>query len=208
MRFLTPSNPIYTDYISDKIQFSNDSNYMSVKAKQNIKKGEVILKEYPEINLFGEEEIDKALQIIKIYIDKKESELYPRNYSYTKTKMIKNVHNIIKSNNKSNNKLSKYFKNISNDEIEYYYAKYIFNTFEGNRYGPLTLPITAKINHSCNPNVEFKFDEKSGQMITFATRNIKSGEEIFDSYLMNKSIKFHKEYLYEHYGFRCDCNLN
>ncbi len=201
MRFLTPSNPIYTTYISDKIEFSNDLNYMSVKAKQNIKKGEVILKEYPKINLFGEEEIDKALQIIRIYIDKKESELYPRNYSYTKTKLIKNVHKIIKSNSKMN----KYFRNISNDEIEYYYAKYIFNTFEGNRYGPLTLPITAKINHSCTPNVEFKFNEKTGQMITFAIIDIKRGEEIFDSYLMNKSIRLHKEYLYEHYGFRCDC---
>jgi len=201
MRFLTPSNTIYTTYISDKIRFSNDSDYISVKAKQNIKKGDILLKEYPKINLFGEQEIDKALQIIRIYIDKKESELYPRNYSYTKTKLIKNVHKIIKSNSKMN----KYFQNISNDEIEYYYAKYIFNTFEGNRYGPLTLPKTAKINHSCNSNVEFKFNEKTGQMITYAISDIKRGEEIFDSYLINKSIKFHKEYLYEHYGFRCDC---
>lgn len=204
MRFLTPSNPIYTDYISDKIKFCNNSDYISVKSLQNIKKGEVILKEYPKINLFGEEEIDKALQIIKLYIDKKEIELYPRNYFYNKTKLIKNVHKIIKFNNNIN----KYFKNIPNEEIEYYYAKYIFNTFEGNRYGPLTLPKTAKINHSCKPNVEFKFNEKSGQMITFAIRDIKRGEEIFDSYLMNKSIKSHKEYLYDHYGFYCDCKLN
>ena len=188
-------------YISDKIKFCNDFDYISVRSLKNIKKGEIILKEYPKINLFGEEEIDKALQIIKIYIDKKESELYPRTYSYTKTKLIKNIHNIINYNTK----MKKFFQNISNEELEYYYAKYIFNTFEGNKYGPLTLPLTAKINHSCNPNVDFKFNEKTGQMNSFATRDIKKGDEILNSYLVNKTIKFHKEYLYEHYGFRCEC---
>lgn len=202
MYFLTPSNPIYKDFISDKIIFSNQNDYQYVKSKTNISKGEILIKEYPKINLFGELEIDKGLQIIKKYIELKENELYPRNYNYKKTKMIKNVHKIINNTPKFKN----FFDNLSNSEIEYYYAKYIFNTFEGGRYGPLTLPLTAKLNHSCKPNVEFRFDEKTGQMITYAISDIRKGEEIFDSYLTKKIIKSHKEYLEEHYGFSCNCN--
>jgi hypothetical protein len=203
MYFLTPSNPIYKNYISDKILFCNKNDYQSVIAKKNISIGEILIKEYPTINLFGEYEIDKGLQIIKKYIINKENELYPRNYNYKKTKMIKNIHKIINNNSK----IKRFFENISKEEIEYYYAKYIYNCFEGGKYGPLTLPFTAKLNHSCTPNVEFKFDEKTGQMITIAIRKINEGEEIYDSYLTKKSINFHIDYLEQHYGFRCDCKL-
>jgi SET domain-containing protein len=203
MYFHTPSSCLKSDYMSDKIINSNKNDYCSIRANEFIKKGEILLKEYPKINLFGEEETDKGLQVIKIYILHKENELYPRNYNYNKTCMVKNIHKIIKN---ADSKLKKFFESYSKEEIEFYYAKYLYNTFEGFKYGPLTLPLTAKLNHSCNnPNVEFNFDEKTGQMITKAIRNIKKGEELFISYLMNKQITNHKEYLYEHYGFHCDC---
>ena len=109
MYFLTPSNPIYKDFISDKIIFSNQNDYQYVKSKTNISKGEILIKEYPKINLFGELEIDKGLQIIKKYIELKENELYPRNYNYKKTKMIKNVHKIINNTPKFKN----FFDNLS-----------------------------------------------------------------------------------------------
>jgi SET domain-containing protein len=203
MYFNTPIKELKENYISDKIFFDNINDYICIKANKNIKKGEIILKEYPKINLFGEEEIDKGLQVIKKFIEIKESELYPRNYKYKKTKMIKDVHKIINSTPKLKNFFAKYSK----EEIEFYYAKYIYNCFEGGKYGPLPLIITAKLNHSCNPNVEFYFDEQIGQMITITTRFINKGEEIFSSYLTKKVIKSHKNYLEEHYGFSCECKL-
>jgi SET domain-containing protein len=180
----------------------NDNEYHKVIANNNIQKGEILLIEYPEINLFGENEIDKGLQLTKKYIELNENELYPRNNIFLRTNMIKNVHKIIKNTDK---KLKDFFSSYSKDVIEMYYAKYIFNAFEGFKYGPLTLPMVAKFNHSCNPNIEFKFNEKNGTMIVTSIKNIKKGSEVFDSYLLNKNLKKdHNEYLYEHYGFVCN----
>ena len=204
MKFFTPVCKCDT-FISDKISFINSSEYHKVIANHNIQKGEILLIEYPEINLFGENEIDKGLQLTKKYIELQECELYPRNNNFTRTNMIKNVHKIIKNTDK---KLKDFFSSYSKDEIEMYYAKYIFNAFEGWKYGPLTLPFTAKFNHSCEPNIEFKFNEQNGTMIVKSIKNIKKGSEIFDSYLLNKDLKKdHNDYLYEHYGFICnDCD--
>jgi SET domain-containing protein len=184
----------------------NDNEYHKVIANNNIQKGEILLIEYPQINLFGENEIDKGLQLTKKYIEDKESNLYPRNINnFPRTNMIKNVHKIIKNTDK---KLKDFFSSYSKDEIEMYYAKYIFNAFEGWKYGPLTLPLTAKFNHSCDPNIEFKFNDHNGTMVIKSIKNIKKGSEVFDSYLVNKDLKDHDKYLYEHYGFVCnDCLL-
>lgn len=116
--------------------------------------------------------------------------------------MIKDIHKIIKNTDK---KLREFFNNYDKETIEFYYAKYLYNSFEGYNYGPLTLPIIAKINHSCNNNVNYNFNKKTGTMIVTSNRNIKAGEEIFDNYLSNKDIKNHKEYLLNHYGFNCGC---
>lgn len=200
MKFFTPICKSNT-FTSDKISFLNSCEYHKVIANNNIKKGEILLIEYPEINLFGENEIDKGLQLTKKYIELNENELYPRNNNFPRTNMIKNVHKIIKNTDK---KLKDFFSNYSKDEIEMYYAKYIFNAFEGLKYGPLTLPLTAKFNHSCNPNIEFNFNGENGTMIVTSIKNIKKGTEIYDSYLVNKNLKNHNEYLYEHYGFICN----
>ena len=112
---------------------------------------------------------------------------------------------MIKSIKNTDNKLYKYLIQYSKSELEFYFAKYIYNAFEGNDYGPLTLPYIAKLNHSCMPNVKFEFNRSNCCMYVISIRNIKKGEEIVDSYLENKNIKNHKNYLYEHYGFSCDC---
>lgn len=206
MKFLSPMLKS-TEFISTKIKFITNDSYHKVIAIENIKEGEIILIEYPKINLFGEEEIDKGLQLTKKYIELNESTLYPRYIdinNFPRTNLIKNVHKIIKNSDK---KLQQFYEKYTKTEIEFYYAKYIFNAFEGNKYGPLTLPLTAKFNHSCNSNITFNFDKITGTMIIKTTKFIKRGEELYDSYLMNKNIRneSHKEYLFDHYGFYCDC---
>jgi len=191
------------EYVSAKLYFDISDKYHKVISTDYIKKGELLLIEYPKINLFGEKEIDKALQIMKLYNDKSESELYPRDKEFYKSPMIKNIHKIISN---SDGKLQTYFSKLSKSQIEKLYCKYLYNTFEGWEYGPLTLPLVAKFNHSCNPNVEYKFDKESGTMKVFALKNIKKNSELFDYYLSNKSIENHSEYLFQHYGFYCDCD--
>ena len=209
MRFNTPSI-FQLNYISDKIKFINSNqDYNKVIAIDNIKKDELLIIEYSKINLFGENNDNRELKILKKYIENKDASyiknLYPRTNIYQKTNMIKSIHNMIKSIKNIDMKLYNYFQQFQKEELEFYFAKYIYNAFEGNDSGPLTLPNIAKLNHSCNSNVYFYFNRENGCMYLKAKMNIKKGEEIFDSYLENKKIKNHKIYLHEHYGFNCGC---
>ena len=223
MKFNTPESVILhidkPTVISSIISISKDKNtdYYSVKALTSIKKDEQILIEYPKCILYGELEVERGLQVVKKYIEQMNmdyiKEFYPRDIKiFKQTEITKSIHKIIKyldSNQKHNTyiiSLITFFKQYSKRFIEFYYAKYIYNAFEGYRYGPLTLPILAKFNHSCkNNNIVFKFDEKNGCMIVKTTRNIKKGDELFNSYLYNKNIENHKLYILEHYNFVCGC---
>jgi hypothetical protein len=190
-------------YISPKINIDRTTNYNKVIAINKIKKGEIIMKEYPPINLFGEKTDDRDISLIKKFILIKETELFPRNYTdFKRTKLTKTIFDKIKNLNKFD---QKFFNKYSYDLIEYYYTKHIFNSFEGFEYGPLYLPNFAKLNHSCTPNTHFFFDKETGYMNLIALKNINIDEEINISYLENKKIDNHKEYLKDHYGFVCNC---
>jgi len=211
MIYKYPKNVLQQNFISDKIKIINQNDYNKVICNENIKKDEILIIEFSQINIFGMDDKNRELQILKKYIENKNNKdiinLYPRNYNYIKTDMIKSVHKILKSIKNTDKNLYNFLIEYQKDELEYYFAKYIFNAFEGNEYGPLTLPLIAKLNHSCKPNVYFTLDKNSGCMFLKAKRNIKKDEEIFDSYLENKQIKNHKTYLEEHYGFMCDCDI-
>ena len=233
MKFDTPNTPnthaindnVNTHTNTSKIVITKNADYYSVKALTNIKKSETILIEYPKCTLYGEQEIDRGLQVVKKYMEQMDTdyikELYPRDFDkFNPNTLIKNIHKIIKhldtdkkQNTKTNTVHSKclveFFAHYPKKMIEFYYAKYIYNAFEGFQYGPLTLPILAKFNHSCKKNnIEFKFDTSKGCMIVSTTCNVKKDDELFNSYLYNKNnknIENHKAYIFEHYNFDCDC---
>ena len=221
MKFQTPKNHASAkdNYISSKIQFAinPETGYQSVISTARIPANEIILVEYPCATLYGELDIDRGLQTIMKYIILAEhhhhgiASLYPRIediYTFPRTPMIKQIHKIIKSIPASQKKMKTFFEKYTKTELEFYYAKYIFNAFEGYEYGPLTLPYLAKFNHSCNSNIGFEFDGFSGVMIVKTRRVILAGEELFNSYLVNKKIGNHKEYLYDHYGFVANCKCS
>ncbi len=71
---------------------------------------------------------------------------------------------------------------------------------------PTILPIGAKMNHSCKPNIYFY--EKNNMMYFEALNNIKKGEELCYSYLRNYTFinqKDKQNYLFNHYNFICKC---
>ena len=227
MKFQTPYNASISsssssslrnpeNFISSKIKFAtNQDNYHKVISITKIPKNEIILVELPCATLYGEPDIDRGLQTLQKYLllgtqnHTGITTLYPRDediYTFPRTTLIKQIHKIIKNISDKQRKLRDFFNQYTKTEIEFYYAKYIFNAFEGFEYGPLTLPFLAKFNHSCNSNIIFNFDKTNGTMIVKTTKNIQPGEELFNSYLFNKTIPNHKEYLYEHYGFTSDCN--
>ena len=161
--------------------------------------------------------------------------LYPRltdYYTFPHTPLIMQIHKIIKqiSNSKTNkhnkynkldkhnkhskstryientNELIEFFNKYTNADIEFYYAKYIFNAFDGFSYGPLALQYLSNFNHSCNNNnISFEYDKLIGAMIVKTIKAIEPNQELYISYLLNKTIDNHKEYLYTHYGFNCCC---
>ncbi|KAH6781197.1 Rossmann-fold superfamily protein [Perilla frutescens var. hirtella] len=60
-------------------------------------------------------------------------------------------------------------------------------------------------NHSCDPNVNFVWSEDAeGKMV--ALRDIEEGEELRICYLdASMSYEARQKFLYEGYGFKCDC---
>jgi hypothetical protein len=202
------NKPKYTISDSDKLYInpaikiiSDNDNMNKVICTDNIKKNTVLIKEYSRINLFGEKVINRDIEFLIKLIEYEENMLYPRNINqFTSIQMTKEILKKIKKIDK--------FNKYSNDIIEFYYAKHLFNSFEGFEYGPLYLPYIAKLNHSCNPNTYFEFNKEYGYMVLYAKTNIKKGTELMNSYLLNKKIDNHREYLKNHYMFDyvCDCN--
>eukprot|EP01084_Bolivina_argentea_P090222 162614_1 len=74
-------------------------------------------------------------------------------------------------------------------------------------------PLISRINHSCNRNVHWIWNEKQNKVLLIASRNIMKDEQLFTSYLgsqlfSNLSTKQERrEYLLHHYGFYCECKL-
>jgi hypothetical protein len=211
------NKPKYTIQNSDKLYInpnikiiSNDDDMNKVVCTDNIKKNSILIKEYSTINLFGERVINRDLDFLIKLIEYEDEMLYPRNMNqFTSIKMTKEIFKKIKNIDKLS-KINKYSKlnQLNNDIIEFYYAKHLFNSFEGFEYGPLYLPYIAKLNHSCMPNTYFEFNKDYGYMTLYAKNNIKKGEELTDSYLLNKDIDNHREYLQKHYHFNYSCSCN
>jgi hypothetical protein len=219
MKFQTPQNFLssnFNDFISPKIKFiSTNTNNHTVISTSRIKVNEIILIETPCATLYGEPDIDRGLQTIHKYMLLADhpgiQSLYPRennSNTYPRTQMIKQIHKIINALPDKHNKFRIFFSKYTRNEIEFYYAKYLFNAFEGYSYGPLTLPLLAKFNHSCDSNVTFQFDASRGVMIVKAIKEILPNQELFNSYLYNKTIPNHQDYLLEHYGFSCSCKIS
>ena len=230
------NKPTYTIQDSDKLYINpaikiitDNVDMNKVISTENIKKNTILIKEYPIINLFGESIVNRDIDFLMKLIEHKEDKLYPRDITqFTSIQMTKDILKTVDKLNKLNklNKVDKLNKinqldkvdklkkvkkvdklnKYSNDIIEFYYAKHLFNSFEGFEYGPLYLPNIAKLNHSCNPNTYFEFNKDYGYMTLYAKNNIKKGEELTDSYLLNKDIDNHREYLMKHYMFDYICN--
>ncbi len=131
MKFKIPTDKPSENYISPKIKFVLDDEYNKVIAKSYIKKGEILIIEYPDINLFGEEHIDKALQIMIKYKKTNENKLYPRSDSYFKSTLIKNIHKIIDNSDK---KIKSQFDLIPKLEIELNQTRHRLATEQEKKY--------------------------------------------------------------------------
>jgi hypothetical protein len=179
-----------------------DNNNIKIIAKENIKKGKEILIEEP---VYKEKDIIYLLYIIlKNKDDINIKNLYPRNYNYiNNSTYLQLLYKLI--NNYPDKKIRKYLLMSDNNTIYFYYFKILYNAFDMNGFSAI-LPIGAKMNHSCKPNVYFY--QKNNMMYFEALTDIKSGDELCYSYLRNYKFINQKDkqtYLFNHYNFYCKC---
>lgn len=174
------SDYIGTIYINPKIEFCNENNFMSVRAKENISFSEILI---TELTLSASKE--KLCQCI----------------TYNRS-LYDTYHPRINKWNEA------YPDKINNTNVVEKIIKNMFSTKKQN-VNTLTNKITA-INHSCKSNccplVPYSNEINGNTIIVMhmvATNNITAGSEILFSY--NSSM--HKQKTYDLYGFKCQCGL-
>jgi len=65
----------------------------------------------------------------------------------------------------------------------------------------------ARLNHSCQPNVQQTHCPDTNEEVVYATRRIESGEEINDCYIdLRASVENRRQVLAELYRFCCKCH--
>jgi hypothetical protein len=179
----------------------NDTDNSKIIAKYNIKTGTIILIEEP---VYKEKDIILLLyKIIKNKDDINIKNLYPRNILNINSIYLQTIYKLI--NNYSDKKVKKHLLLIDTNIINFYYYKLLFNAFDMNN--PSILPIGAKMNHSCKPNIYFY--QKNNLMYFEALVDIKKGNELCYSYLRNYNFinqKDKQNYLFNHYNFICQCS--
>ena len=184
-----------------EINIINDIDNNRIIAKANIKKNRIILIEEP---IYKEKDIISLLYIIlKNKDDINIKNLYPRNNNYINSIYLQTLYKLI--NNYPDKKIKKYLLIIDTNIINFYYYKILFNAFDMNG-SPAILPIGAKMNHSCRPNIYFY--QKNNIMYFEALCDINKGEELYYSYLRNYKFinqKDKQNYLFNHYNFYCQC---
>ena len=211
LRYFSPKEN-EKQFISNDILISFNNDFYKIVAKNDIKKGTIVIKEIPSYHLFGEVNYDRMLQFLHVMItanDSKIDTLYPRNDIELLDKNSPYNINLIKCIKEANyNKFDKIKDDLLlSEKLNEYYYKYLFNAFEMYN-SPVLLFIGAMMNHSCQPNV--KFYEKNNAMYFEASTDIKKGDELTYSYLRNsktKTNKDNKKYLIQHYNFECQCKL-
>lgn len=96
-----------------------------------------------------------------------------------------------------------YLSNIPITNAILYYEKIRRNIFEcGDKM--FLMFDGSKFNHSCDPNVDYYFDEKENILSFYANKDINKGIELTISYI---KPNIDKTCLKTTYGFDCDCKI-
>ena len=97
----------------------------------------------------------------------------------------------------------KYLPQLSHTDMVLYYMKLKRNMFKFHNTPGICF-IATRMNHSCNPNINYKV---VGNEIIFKTiKPIYKNDEIFDSYIdYHLPKRARRKLLLERYGFYCKC---
>jgi len=72
--------------------------------------------------------------------------------------------------------------------------------------GSVHYPTVARLNHSCDPNIDWRSVNGTNEIEVYALCDIRKGDELFISYIdQTLSRPERQEQLRNHYGFTCTC---
>lgn len=213
------------DYIVNNVKIiMNNGTYKAI-ATSDIPRDTVIMRTVNQYKCdnFNNNLLLKSIVVIHKMIIDDEKELFPRSddvfvLGTQYVKLLDNgVKQILTNNNESHlfKNIRRTFKTIDRSTLVRFYAKLVFNAFmiSEKNIGPVINITGARLNYSCNPNVNFvpKYDKTiNDYVLEFRTnRIINAGEEIYDSYIQNQPPMCYVdriEYLRQHYDFTCQCD--
>jgi len=178
-----------------------------IVATKDIKKGTIILKEYP--SLICEDLYDAIYIIYENYENKtKLQKEFEKMAPYKIDKYMITEEEIRTEIAKMPEHRANFFNNFDIREIRVLAAKFYRNAFNYSVEfgGPSAILFEGNLfNHSCDPNVDFYID-KNGFFIFTTNRDIYASEELTDKYIdVNLSSKKRQKLLLEQYGFFCTC---
>ena len=195
-------------YINPKIKQVNFPNKgRGFISTNTINKGEIVLIEKPDI--FVEKFVESPLfELIYQIVNENQIDNYnkfiPNQIDTYENTFINELKNL--SNKQIKNKLLKF----NDEQLSLLIRKYLQNVFNMDNtkksIKPCVLYYGAIFNHSCQPNIDFKFDSSNYQMIFFANKKIGKNVELFDSYIdTSLNYKDRQERLQFQYKFKCEC---
>ncbi len=175
-----------------------------------INKDEIVLIESPDI--FIEKYIESPLfEIIHEIICSNQldkfNQFVPFAINNIESRLIKELKNI--KNPKIKNKFDKFAK-LDDYQLSLLIRKYMQNAFNMDnsktQIKPCILFWGAIFNHSCDPNIDFKFDSNKNQMIFYSNKKIGKNIELSDSYIDTKlCYELRQQQLISRYNFICSC---
>lgn len=180
-------------------------------ASQQIKSGTLVLSEKVKVLIQkkGKSTNELFFKIIHLLMTNKKSRIYFEQFCphvidsgcTDKNKMKKIVGDI------TNQTVKKFIESLSLDKVILLHAKIKRNIFEcGDKL--FVVFDGSKFNHSCESNVDYYFNEKTGDLNFYANKDIEEGSELFISYVQPNIVK---SCITATYNFVCvcrDCELN
>ncbi|KAF3915226.1 hypothetical protein ABW20_dc0108873 [Dactylellina cionopaga] len=83
--------------------------------------------------------------------------------------------------------------------------RFTCKTLDGAKKGLGLFPLSARLNHSCVPNVFHRYSPSIDRLTIHALRDIQPGEELFTSYIDICHPTVKRQQMLNHWGFRCGC---
>ena len=199
------------DYISEKIYISEESNCekgICIKAKNNIKKGALLIAEKPiscvnRIDETGKELSNLEIQKYELFSKiKKQLKNEPQKYnSFFKLYNGKNLNKNLEERTKNKEIDDKDILKVLNyNQLSPYKSLYV--------YTPLSIGLwfySSLINHSCLPNYDYIGIGDS--IFIISLEDIPKDDELTISYIPNDIVYSERMEKLKKWGFKCKCKL-